>query len=381
MKKVLVSGCFDLLHAGHIAFLNEASTYGDLYVCVGSDANIKLLKNHPPLFSDKERAFVLNSLGSVKEARVARGSGILDFLPDIEEIKPDIFIVNEDGHNDAKRALCEKYGIEYHVLERIPAEDFPARSSSDAKERMGIPYRVCLAGGWLDQPWVSELSPGSVVVARLAPTKQFMHRAGMATSTRETAKELWSDRIPEKDPERIARLLFGAENPPGSKYISGSQDALGVCLPGVNRLDYSGEFWPRNIESTTDRDIAQWLERILHFIPIAPRPEGYDPLKKKCLSYEKVKRLGEAGILAWESILTRDSAGLGHALNETTLGWRSILPMTVDSDLMAIREQFSEHLGSCYSGCGGGYLMVISEKKVPNSIKLSIDLGAKESTT
>jgi cytidyltransferase-like protein len=97
-KRVLVSGCFDLLHGGHIAFLKSASQLGFLYVAVGADANLMLLKGERPHFSQEERVFMVNSIRYVKEAFIASGSGILDFKPDIERIKPDIFVVNSDGH-------------------------------------------------------------------------------------------------------------------------------------------------------------------------------------------------------------------------------------------------------------------------------------------
>ena len=159
MKKVLVSGCFDLLHAGHIAFLKEASAYGALHVRVGSDENIKALKGKAPLFSQEERVYVLNSIDCVAEAAVSGGHGMLDFEPELEELKPEVFVVNEDGHTADKESLCRKHNVEYIVLKRIPPADFIARSSSQSKKRMDLPFRACLAGGWVDQPWVSEIHP------------------------------------------------------------------------------------------------------------------------------------------------------------------------------------------------------------------------------
>ena len=54
-KKVFVSGCFDLMHSGHVAFFKEASELGDVYVSVGNDANIMQLKKHAPMFPEAER--------------------------------------------------------------------------------------------------------------------------------------------------------------------------------------------------------------------------------------------------------------------------------------------------------------------------------------
>jgi len=77
--KVFVSGCFDLFHNGHVAFLEEAASYGDLYVAVGSDATISGLKNKKTVFNQDERLFIVRSLRCVKEAAIAEGSGVLDF--------------------------------------------------------------------------------------------------------------------------------------------------------------------------------------------------------------------------------------------------------------------------------------------------------------
>ena len=131
--KVLVSGCYDLLHAGHVAFFETAAQYGDLYVCIGADDNIQRLKNHPPKFTEAERLYIVQSIRYVTHARVSSGTGMLDFEPDMVEIKPDLFIVNEDGGTEDKRRLCEKYGVQYVVLPRIPKPGLPARSSSGIK--------------------------------------------------------------------------------------------------------------------------------------------------------------------------------------------------------------------------------------------------------
>ncbi len=371
----MVSGCFDLLHAGHIAFFEEASRFGKLIVSVGADSNIAMLKGRPPLFSEDERVYLVGHVDCVHEARVGAGIGMLDFEPDMEELKPDLFVVNEDGYTPEKEELCKRLGVELKVLKRKPAADFKPRSSTDSKARAELPYQLCLAGGWMDQPWVSEMAGGSVVVARLEPNIPYMKRAGMATSTREMAAKLWGKFMPTTNHEEQARMLFACENPPGNRYISGSQDALGLVFPGINRLVYSGNFWPDRIERCTDPDVAQWLQSVLHLVPIAERPDGYDPLIEKHLVPEFAARLGRAGDLAWESILAKDAAGLGRALNETLESWKQLLPHTVSDELMEIRESLSkDSLGSCYSGCGGGYLMMVSEQAVENAIDLRFNL-------
>ena len=107
-KKVFVSGCFDMLHSGHVAFLQEAAGFGDLYIGLGSDKTIKELKGRDTVYSDEERAYMLSALKCVHKVAVNRGSGLMDFEEDMRILKPDIFIVNEDGHSPEKEELCKQ---------------------------------------------------------------------------------------------------------------------------------------------------------------------------------------------------------------------------------------------------------------------------------
>jgi len=373
-KKVFVSGCYDLLHGGHIAFFKTASSYGDLYVSVGRDENLLMLKGKKPVFSEEERLYIVKSIRYVHDAFLGSGRGMLDFEPDLKRINPDIFIVNQDGHTPDKEALCKKLGIEYLILERVPEPGLPARSSSGTKKEMRFPYRLCLAGGWIDQPWVSEIHPGSVVVAQIWPEMDFNDRSGLATSSRKVGIQLWGNRCPDGDPEQNAKLLFGAENPPGKKYISGSQDHLGLLMPGVNRLYYNGGFWPEKIDSTIDKDICDWLSGVINMVPLEPRPDGYDPLEIMYLEKHLIKELGEAGDLCWESILKKDIDGLGKALTNTFLSWKKILPLTVPDWVMTEMETkyFPNYPGAITSGAGGGYVVVVSEKEIAGSLKIRV---------
>jgi cytidyltransferase-like protein len=373
-KKVLVSGCFDLLHGGHVAFFKTAATYGDLYVSVGRDNNLLLLKGKMPFFSEEERLYIVKSIRYVSEAFLASGSGMLDFKPDLQRIKPDIFIVNEEGHSAEKKSLCTESGVEYLVLPRIPEEGLPVRSSSGTKKELRFPYRLCLAGGWMDQPWVSEVYPGSAVVAQIWPSMDFNNRSGLATSSRDVGIKIWGDRYPDGDPIQNAKILFGAENPPGTKYIAGSQDQLGLLLPGVNGLYYNGAYWPGKIQSSVDMEICDWLSDVIYLVPLKPRPDGYDPLKEMHLEKHFVKALGEAGDSCFDSILKKDIRGLGKAMTDTLIMWKKILPLTVPDDIFKEMETnyFANYPGAITSGCGGGYVIVVSEKEVEGSIKIKV---------
>lgn len=133
-KKVFVSGCFDMLHSGHVEFFRQASKYGKLYVSIGSNKNVLLLKNRSTVNTEKERLFMVSSIKYVHKAFIATGSGKLDFINEIKKIKPDIFVVNQDGNSKDKQNLCKELGIKYIVLQRKPHKKLPARSTTNLRK-------------------------------------------------------------------------------------------------------------------------------------------------------------------------------------------------------------------------------------------------------
>ena len=247
-----------------------------------------------------------------------------------------------------------------------------------------IPYRMALAGGWIDQPFVSRLNPeppGSMVVVALEPICMFMERCGMGTSTRKVAMRKWGEQLPDQDPAQLVRELYDAENH-GVAEPSGSQDMAGIIYPGVNRLDYDyaceGGYFPTHVESNNDPDIARWLENVIHLIPIAPRPDGYGPLGEKHLDAEWIRRLSQSGKDCFNAILSQDAGALGASMNESMLCWEALLPHTVRHhtlkvDLMPFLHYYqARYAGAMYSGCGGGYLYVVAEEPVPGSIRVKV---------
>lgn len=267
-----------------------------------------------------------------------------------------------------------------------------ATSPHDVTSVIGrIPYRIALAGGWIDQPFVSRHNPappGSMVVVGIEPTFRCMDRAGMATSTREVARKLWGDELPHQDPLELVRTLYDAENR-NKPEPSGSQDMAGLIIPGISRLDYDiaheGGYFPAHIETTNDPGVAHWLENVLHLLPIAQRPDHYSPLEEKNLDAEWIRRLGHSGKDCYNAILARDTAALGRSMNECMRCWEAILPGTVRHpalriDLCSILNYYqSQYSGAMYSGCGGGYLFVASDEPVPGALHVKVRMGAAQS--
>jgi len=247
-----------------------------------------------------------------------------------------------------------------------------------------LPYRMAFAGGWIDQPFVSQHNPdtvGSMVVVAIYPDSRFMDRCGMGTSTRRIAARMWGDRLPDRDPMALTRELYDAENA-GQLEPSGSQDMAGLILPGVNRLDYDpnveGGYFPAHVESCIDRDVADWLERRIWMVPVAQRPAGYNPLGIKNLDPAWIRRLGQSGKDCYTAIVGTDAPGLGASMNECMACWEAILPHvvrhpTITIDLVGILKHYQDcYPGAMYSGCGGGYIYVVSEAPVPGGFRVRV---------
>ena len=264
-----------------------------------------------------------------------------------------------------------------------------APASPVAKYLGAIPNRLQLAGGWIDQPFVSQHNPkppGSMVVAQIEPDFRPMDRSGIASGTRVIAMKLWKGKLPNRPPEELARELYEAENK-GKAEPSGSQDMIGLIYPGVNRLDYDfkvqGGVFPSHVESCNSAKVARWLSAVLHLIPVGPRPEGYNPLGIKNLQPKWVARLGLSGQDCYDAIVRMDAKALGASLNLNMKCWETLLPHVVRHpsirlNLMALLKAYQQqYLGAMYSGCGGGYLIVVSPKPVPGAFQVKVRVAPK----
>lgn len=374
-KKVFVSGCYDMLHSGHVTFFEEASSYGDLYVGIGSDKTIEGLKARKTVNSDMERLYMVKALRMVKDAWINSGSGVMDFEKELLDLKPHIFFVNEDGYTPEKKKLCDEWGIELIVSKRRPHAGLPVRSTTALRAECRIPFRLDLAGGWLDQPFVSKYYPGPVITISIEPEIEFNDRSGMSSSTRMKAIDLWQTDIPNGDPEKLARTLFCVENPPGSKYISGSQDAIGIVFPGVNKLDYEkGKYWPSKIEPVTDKDVLLFIESRLWFINLSPRTGDFDVLSETHISETGAKRLAGAAIECWNAILNKDAYHFGKAFRESFEAQIAMFPKMVNHNILQTIDSYREKaLGWKISGAGGGgYLVLVSEQPIENAMQIKI---------
>lgn len=372
-KKVFVSGCYDLLHSGHVEFFRQAAEYGDLYVGIGSDETILHYKGHKTLYPEQERLFMVKAIRYVKEAYINQGSGILDFVPTLDIVKPDMLVVNTDGASEAKAQLCRERGMEYVVLERTPHEGMAARSSTSLKASLGhneeaatdLPTRLDLAGTWIDQPYVSYYAPGWAITISLLPTFEIRERCGLSTSTRNQIKRIWPFQLPKMDPEMLARLVFCFENSPEREdgIISGAQDAIGICIPGLCRHYYDNHFWPEKIETCNDERILTWLESHLCMIPMEPRKPDCNVTTGMDINKAKVQALAKAADNCWRAIMAMDFDAFAHAYKASFEAQTSLFPAMIQGCVQPSIDNYSQypdvHAWKMPGAGGGGYLALV----------------------
>lgn len=385
MKKVFVSGCYDLLHSGHVEFFRQASQFGELYVGIGSDQTILGYKHHKTFYPEQERLFMVKSIRYVKDAFINQGDGIMDFIPTVDMVKPDVFVVNADGGSETKRKFCEERGIEYVELQRTPAEGLTARSSTDIKDSTcQLPTRLDLAGTWIDQPYVSCYAPGWAITMSLVPTFEVRERCGLSTSTRNMIKKIWPMKLPDMNPEILAKLVFCFENDPerSDGIISGAQDSIGICMPGLVRHYYNNRFWPEKFETCSDEAVLTWLESHICMIPMDPRRPGCSVVEGKDITEVKVKTLAKAADDCWNAILSRDFPAFAAAFKVSFDAQVAMFPAMIQGCVQGFIDQYSVlpevHAWKMPGAGGGGYLVLVVDDvkefagKHPEAIALTI---------
>lgn len=374
-KKVLVVGFFDMFHSGHVEFLRTANQYGDVYVSVATDENSIINKNKTPIYTEEERKYMVESCKYVKKAHISYNrTDIFSFEPHLDLVKPDIFIINEDGHDIRKQKICQDRGIKYIVLKRKSNVNLPSRSSTSLRNYNDIPLRLDFVS-FFDQKILNSILPGKVIVANIENFK-VEEKSGMSTSTIKTIQKIFGNKLPNHiEKNELSRIIFLLENINNTKYISGAVDQIGICYKGITMMEFDNDFWPKNILQFKNINSIDWLNNYLYLVHIKKRPEdfilyeGNEIVSKKFLEYQN--KLADE---CWNSIENKNIKEFGKIINEVHRNQKNIWPNYESAYCYKIIEQYREkHYGCKLMGAGGyGYLMVVTDEPEENFIKVTV---------
>jgi len=180
--------------------------------------------------------------------------------------------------------------------------------------------------------------------------------------------------LPAMHPEKLAQLLFHFENEPGRTEISGAQDSIGMCMPGLNRHYYDNTFWPSAIETVLDEAILSWLENKIYLVLLWPRPAGTNLLKETYINEENVKKLTGAADITWEGILKQDFRQFAEGARQSFEAQVRMFPAMLPPEVQKAVEPYKEKAPALkLAGAGGGgYLVLFSENPVQNAIRIKI---------
>lgn len=374
-RKVMVAGCFDLLHASHVVFLNKAAALGNVYVSLGSDDSIIRQKAKQPTYTQAERKFLLENLRGVAWVGVVSEPGPLGFVQHLDEIRPDVFVINEDGDSPDKRHACMQRGIEYLVFPRDHFRpDFPT-STTDISKGSYIPSRVSLCSGFMDNPQFNSATSsggGHLVVLPIEPFDGMRDRSGMASSTLRTVRRYFGCRLPTiYSPDKLAEIIFCLENPPHKRgYISGTLDSRGILGVGAQLFRYApGNLFPEAITATTDEASLAWIERHVYLRHSWDRPPEY----QIAISSERADfpqacdRMNAASLACWDAINRRDLPAFAAAIRQSHEAQSTVVEAHRPDDLARFIATEPNALAAMIMGAGGGgYVMFVAET-VPES--------------
>ena len=145
-------------------------------------------------------------------------------------------------------------------------------------------------------------------------------------------------------------------------------------MPGLNKLNFSKGFWPVSIDSVTDDETLRFVEQHLWLIQMPRRSADYDVYANARITPEDVRALAESSENVWRAIMTKDAAEWGRETQRCFEAQLRMFPAMLTPDVAEEIEKLrSTALGWKLNGAGGGgYLILVSEKEIPNAVRIHI---------
>lgn len=299
MKKIFVSGCYDIIHAGHVEFFKQAKSLGDyLIVSFASDEVLLKYKGRKSALPEEHKKYILENLSPVDEVVMGENieDPIFDFKDQFLRTKPNILVsTDDDKYAKEKKEFCRIQGAKYV---RIPKTlGFKKISTTEIRNKILVPIeinvRVDFAGGWLDVPKFSR--KGAHIVNCTIASKVSLHK--------------WQFEKGSGLGGSAAHAILNGKNPILSEIGLGVgwQDPAVILETGLC-VWRSGELPVLEMKVTPDflnKKMALFWTGKHHFTP---------GKVNKLRDYNKIEK---AGTLAYEGVIKKDIKKICEAVNKS----------------------------------------------------------------
>jgi cytidyltransferase-like protein len=382
-KIVFCTGCYDILQSGHAVFFNQCKAFGDILVVgIGRDSVISKLKGHGrPVNPENNRLYLVAALHDVDYA-VLNGDeikpGKIDFENIISQLRPDIFILNEDDSAlEEKREMCSKYGIEIKLVTRVVPPELEATSTSRIIDKINFSYkaplRIDFSGGWTDVPFIMNGEPGYVSNVAIRPLIEYKNGkfnfsgyprgSGLSTSTAAKALEMISARNYNSDSKTLASIaedLFNLENKE-LQWSIGRQDQYSIVYGGFNCFEFGSDY-AKPVGEKIPVDVLENFRKnllLLHTGTSRNAQQAVEQVYQNHLTQsgkEALHKIGECGKKFYESLVKSDFINCAKIMEENFNSQKELAQATSNKYLDEMYTFAKENgaYGGKICGAGGG---------------------------
>lgn len=382
-KIVFCTGCYDILQSGHAVFFNQCKAYGDILVVgVGRDVVISQLKGPGrPVNPENNRVYLVASLMDVDYAVLNDTvilPGKIDFKNILEQLRPDIFILNDDDSGvDSKKAICDSLGIKIAFVSRIVPEELEPTSTTRIIDKINFsfkaPLRIDFAGGWTDVPFIMDGEKGFVSNVAIKPLIEYKggkfnfsgypRGSGLSTSTAAKLLEMISAKnynSESKSLSTIAEDLFNLENKE-LNWAIGRQDQYSIVFGGFNCFEF-GKDYALPIRVNITKEILENFRNNLLLLHTGVSRNAQLAVEqvyqnfKKPEGKEALKQMATYGELFYQTLEKQDFSACAQIMEANFTAQKKLAPASSNEylDNMYAFAKQNGALGGKICGAGGG---------------------------
>ena len=380
---VFCTGCYDILQSGHAVFFNQCKSYGDiLIVGVGKDETLRQLKGPGrPVNPENNRTYLVAAMQDVNYTVLNDdeiGEGKIDFKNVLTELRPEIFIVNDDDSSiKPKKALCDELGIKIEFVTRnVPEELMPTSTSNIINKinySLKAPLRIDFAGGWADVPYIMNGKKGYVSNVAIRPLVEYKagkfnfsgypRGSGLSTSTAAKLLEMLNSKTYNAEPKSLANIgedLFNLENQDLQWFI-GRQDQYAIVYGGFHCFEFGNDY-AKPIDLEISRETLEKFRSrllLLHTSESRNAQVAVEEVYKYHKSANGQKAIAELVSCGYEFAQSLAKEQFDECANIISRNWNAQKLLAPSSTTSKLDEMYSYAkdsgaLGGKLCGAGGG---------------------------